>query len=265
VLALEPGEPEALAWRAAIRMVQADYGAAREDCARLSEVASELLATGCAAYVDASSGAMQAAYARLLATLKRHPEARKTLRLWTLTLLADMAQRSGKSDAAEEHYRAALGLGLTDQYLIAAYAEFLLERRRWAEVVALLQPWERSDALLLLLARAERALGRPDAARHARMLRERYEASARRGERLHVQDEARFRLEFLGDAQGALALAVENWSRQKEPRDAELLLEAALAARNASAARPVLDWLARSGFEDPRLARLAADLAGMRK
>jgi hypothetical protein len=264
-LALEPGEPEALAWRAAIRMVQAQYGAAREDCGRLAAVASELLAAGCTAYVDARTGATQTAYARLAASLKRHPEARKTLRLWTHTLLADMAQRLGNSDAAEEHYRAALDLGLTDQYLIAAYAEFLIDQRRWAEVVALLQPWERSDTLLLLLARAERALGRPEATRHARILQKRYEASARRGERLHVQDEARFRLEFLRDAEGALALAAENWSHQKEPRDAELLLEAALAARNPSAARPVLDWLEKSGFDDPRLARMAAELEGLRK
>ena len=264
-LAIDPEDPEALAWRAAIHMVQAEYPAAREDCARLAQIASELLAAGCEAHVDATTGATQAAYTRLLATLKRHPDSRPTLKLWTLTLLADMAHRSGDDIAAEAHYRAALDLGLTDQYLLAAYAEYLLDRGRAGQVVALLQPWERSDGLLLLLARAERVLGRPEAARHARTLQARYEASARRGERLHVQDEARFRLEFLHDAGGALALAVENWSHQKEPRDGQLLLEAALAARQPSAAQPVLAWLAASGFEDPRLIRLAADVAGLRR
>lgn len=264
-LGIDPEDPEALAWRAAIRMVQADYAAAREDCERLAQVASELLATGCEAYVDATTGAMQAAYARLLETFRRYPDARPTLKLWVLTLLADMAYRAGHHAAAEAHYRAALALGLTDQYLLAAYAEFLLDLGRAEEVVALLQSWQRSDALLLLLARAERLLGRPDANRHARVLQARYEASARRGERLHVQDEARFRLEFLRDGEGALALATENWSHQKEPRDAQLLLEAALAARRPAAAEPALAWLAASGFEDARMTRLAAEIAGLKR
>jgi hypothetical protein len=264
-LAAEPDDPEALAWRAAVHMVQADYARARHDCARLAEVASELLATGCAAFVEATTGRLRPAYDRLLAALQRHPDARPTLRLWVLTLLADMARRLGRASAAEAHYRAAIELGLTDQYLLAAYGEFLLEERRWADAVALLRPWERSDMLLLVLARAERALGARDAERHARALQTRYEASARRGERLHIQDEAQFRLEFTGDAKGALALAVENWSRQREPRDAELLLHAALAAREPAAAQPALDWLVASGYEDPRLARLAGDLAKLKR
>jgi hypothetical protein len=40
-------------------------------------------------------------------------------------------------------------------------------------------------------------------------------------------------------------------------------MEAALAAKAPQAARPVLDWLASSGFEDVRLARLAAALQAL--
>ncbi len=265
VLAAEPQDPEALAWRAAVHMVQADYARARIDCGRLAEVASELLATGCAAFVEATTGRLRPAYDRLLAALQRDPDARPTLRLWVLTLLADMARRLDRASAAEAHYREAIDIGLTDQYLLAAYGEFLLAQRRWTDVVALLRPWERSDMLLLVLARAERALGARDAERHAKALQARYEASTKRGERLHIQDEAQFRLEFMGDAKGALALAIENWSRQREPRDAELLLQAALAAREPAAAQPALDWLAASGYEDPRLARLAEDLAKLKR
>ncbi|TAK41431.1 MAG: hypothetical protein EPO29_08170 [Betaproteobacteria bacterium] len=260
-LQIAPGDPEALAWRAAVRMVRAEYSLARADCSELATVASELLASGCAAFVDAATGRTRQAYERLRAALARHPDARATLKLWVQTLLADMACRLGDPAAAESHYRAALALELTDQYLIAAFAEFLLERDRPGEAAALLRPWERSDVLLLLLARAERALGAAAADRHAKTLEARFADAARRGERLHVQDEARFRLEFRGDAQGALALAQENWSLQKEPRDAQMLLEAALAARAPAAARPALDWLAASGFEDPRLAALATALA----
>ncbi len=263
-LSAQPEDPEALAWGAAIRMVQADYAGAQRYCERLARVASELLGTGCLAHVAAATGKLRSAYERLLAACARHPAARLTLRLWTYTLLAEMAQRLGKAGAADAHYRAAIALGATDQYLLAAYAEFLIDEQRPAEAEALLRDWERSDVLLLLRARALRALARPEAAALAGKLQGRYAADAQRGERLHAQDEARFRLEFLADAKGAAALAAQNWAaEQREAADARVLMDAALAAGEPQLAQPVLGWLAASGYEDIRLARLAAQLQSM--
>ena len=58
-----------------------------------------------------------------------------------------------------------------------------------------------------------------------------------------------------------MRLAAENYRVQREPRDARILLEAALAAGDAAAAQPARDWLAASGFEDARLRRLDQELA----
>lgn len=55
----------------------------------------------------------------------------------------------------------------------------------------------------------------------------------------------------------ALALAADNWALQREPRDARILLEAALAVGDPAAAAPVLDWLRRHRLEDRQLAALA--------
>jgi hypothetical protein len=57
-----------------------------------------------------------------------------------------------------------------------------------------------------------------------------------------------------------LQLAKQNYAVQREPRDARVLLEAAVAAKNPSAAQPVQDWLRRSGFEDATIRRLAQAL-----
>ena len=54
---------------------------------------------------------------------------------------------------------------------------------------------------------------------------------------------------------------MHNYSVQKEPRDAEMLMRAALAAGQAKAAQPALDWLRSSRYEDPALAALATQLA----
>lgn len=256
----DPEHVGAHSWRAAIFMVGADYAAALAECRALEAIASELTATGCRAYVEATTGNARAAYARLGEALARRPDTAPEIRLWVLTRLAEMASRLGDPAGAERHFRDALALGINDNFLLAAYADFLLERGRAAEVVALLRDWSRADTLLLRLALAEKAQRLPEAAAHAKALEDRFAAAALRGERLHLAEEARFQLDLRGDARAALALALENWKTQREPRDAAVLLEAALAARDARAAAPVLRWLDDSRFESERLRRLAARL-----
>jgi len=259
-LAQDPNHVRALAWRAAVNMVVARYDAVRGDCVRLRALTETLLAAGCSAYLDATLGKARQSYEMLLKARAAEPGARPTLQFWTLTVLAEIARRLGDAAAAEAHYRSALAMDGSDQYTLSAYAELLGHQRRWNEVVALLRGWERSDVLLLTLARAERALGRSQAQVRAAALRARFADSALRGDVGNAQDEAWFRLEFEADPKGALALARKNWSTQKEPRDGELLLQAALANRDPAAAAPVLEWMARTGIEDPRLRELAAAL-----
>ncbi|HEX9396726.1 MAG TPA: hypothetical protein VF943_08315 [Burkholderiales bacterium] len=259
-LALDPEHVEARAWRAAIFMVQADYPAAARECVALDGRASELLATGCAAYVEATTGDARGAYRRLAEALRRATAAGPYARLWTLTRLAEMATRLSDDAGAERHFRDALALGITDNFVLAAYADFLLAHRRAAEVVALLKDWERSDTLLLRLALAEQSLGLPAAARHSQALGERFAAAALRGEKLHLAEEARYLLDLKKDPAAALAAAAENWKSQREPRDALVLLEAAAAARAPAAAAPALRWLDATRFEDEHLRSVAARL-----
>lgn len=253
----DPQLDEAHAWRAAIHMVRADYAAAARACKALGQ---SLQAEGCSAYVDATTGSTRAAYARLHAALARAARADPGERLWVLTRLAEMAVRLGDAAAAERHFRAALALERGDNFLLAAYADFLLGQQRPGDAVALLKDRTRADTLLLRLALAEKALGLPEAGRHAQELGERFAAASLRGERLHLAEEARYLLALRGDAPAALAAAVENWKTQREPRDALVLLQAAAATGDRAAAAPVLDWLARSRFEDEALRRLAAAL-----
>ncbi len=254
---------EARAWRAAIFMVQARYGNARAECAALAPYSSELFATGCFAYVDATTGKTRAAYDTLASALQRNTSAPARSKLWNLTRLAEMARRLGEPAAAEKHFRAALALGLTDNFLLAAFADFLLEQNRPREVVTLLKDWARSDTLLLRLALAEARLSLPSSEKRIQALEDRFAEAGLRGEQLHLQEEARFRLYLGKNAAGALKLAEANWQSQREPRDAAILIAAALAARNPKAAKPALDWLEESGFEDRELRRDADSIKAL--
>ena len=258
----DPANTEVWSWRSAILLVQADYAGARAACDKLAPVASALLATACTTAVDGLTGKSAQAYSELSKALARRPDASPDLKLWVQTRLAEMALRQGKDVLAERHFKAGLALGVTDGFILAAYADFLLDRGRPAEVVAMLKDWERSDILLLRLALAEQAGRLPSARAHIAMLKERFDASALRGDKLHQQEEARFHLYLLRDPSAALRLAQENYRLQREPRDARILLEAALAAKALQAAQPALDWLRTSGYEDPLYANLAQQLKG---
>ena len=261
-VAAEPGNGEAWSWRAAIHMVLADLAAARQDCERLAPLAPPLIGVACLAYVDAGTGRAGPAAAALREALQRETDAAAPERLWSLTRLAEIEERRGDFLAAEAAFRQALKLGVEDVYLQAAYADFLLDRGRPAEVLALLKDKGRADVLLLRQAIAAKAAGDPVAPALARELAARFDAARLRGDTSHRKEEARFLLAVQGQPAQALALARENYAQQREPADARLLLEAAVAARQPAAAAPVLKWMAESGIESVALKALAAQLAG---
>lgn len=258
---IDPQAVEPMAWRAAIQMVQARYGLARAECERMAPQVHPVFAAACLAYARAASGELGKAYASLNQTVEAQRDTPPELALWALTRLAEMADRLGMAEAAEKHFRRALALGLTDQFLLAAYADFLLAQKRPAEVMRLLADWERSDVLLLRLALAGQASGDRRAKDWARQMRERFAAAGeRQGARLHEQEAARFELEVENNPRTALESAALNYQTQREPRDAEILMRSALAAGKPSAAQPAIDWLRDSRYEDPRLAALAKQL-----
>lgn len=242
------------AWRGAIFLVQANYPAAEAECDALQALGRATLYGGCIGLVRAYSGQLEAGFAALQRALDDTEDAGN--RLWLLTRLGEVAAWRGQPEKAEQYYRRALALGIDDGYLLAAWTDFLLDQKRPAEVVKWLANWEASDGLLLRLALAETALKSPSANAHVQALADRFAAARARGDTTHRAEEARYELHLAGNAGAALAVATANYKVQREPRDARPLLEAAIAARDPAAARPVREWLQSSGFEDARLRQL---------
>ncbi len=258
-LQVDPQFATAHAWRGAIYLVQADYPAALGECAALQRLGRAALAGGCLGLHSAYTGHLKTALVHLQQALEATQDPGN--RLWIWTRMGEVYAWQGKPAAAEQAYRQALALGLDDGYLLAAWSDFLLDQKRFAEVVKLLEKWESSDGLLLRLALAETQLGLPKAATHTQALQDRFAAAKQRNDTTHRAEEARFWLNLKSDAAQSVATAAANYGVQREPRDARILLESAVAARNAQAAQPVRDWLKSSGFEDAKLRGLAQSLA----
>jgi hypothetical protein len=257
VLGANPRNAQARLTRATVLQVLGAYGAAREECLALRNLTQELVGIACLASVNGATGKLGESYVELRTALDRQRYVQPGVRSWVLTSLAEMAARAGMAEDAQRHFREALAHDAADNYLLGAYADFLLDHGHPEEVIALLQDKTRADPLLLLrYALALKAQRSKEFAPQVEQLSDRFEASRLRGDRVHVREEARFTLHLLNDPKTALKLAQENWQVQKEPADVRILLESALAAHDAASVEAAQGWLKETGLEDFQLDRL---------
>jgi tetratricopeptide (TPR) repeat protein len=263
LLRQEPDNPQGWLTRSVILLVQARYSEAMQSCARLIDLDDTLLAGTCLAQVNSLMGQAQKSYDFLLDALTHSSGANAEQRQWALTVLADIADRLGKTLAAEQHFSEAVGIDHPNVYLFGAYADFLLDHNHPQKVLSLLQDKSRIDTLFLRIVLAKRQLASNDIDQVTQELEARFAASRMRGENLHQGDEAHFMLHVLKKPEEALRLATANWQAQREPKDARILLEAAFAARDTEAAKPVLELLAATGMENPQLHELAGQIRQM--
>jgi tetratricopeptide (TPR) repeat protein len=260
VLERQPRHPQALLTKATILGVQGKPDQALDTCGEFTGAVEILVEAACAASAYGLAGRARDGYRLLQDGRRRSPGAEPVLQVWAHTILGELAEQLGYVSAAEQHFRDALSLA-RDPYLLGAYADFLLDQDRPREVLELLRGESRIDPLLLRLALAERRLGTSAPGEHVALLQDRFDAAHRRGDSVHLREEARFTLHLLYRPREALELARRNWATQCEPADARILLEAALAARRPAAAQPVLDWLGRTGLEHVGIQALVDRLA----
>lgn len=268
-----PESAQAQLARSGLHLTQGDPAAALGDCAALGQRVDPLLRRICTAAAQGLSGSAGAALTALHAARGAAQSAALPVQVWLLGSAAGIADRLGQTGTALDDYAQAqqrlAAAGTRDPGLLAAYADCLLEHQRDAEVLALLASSPRIDSLLLRTAIAERRLGdggdtrlAASAEAHSANLAERFSEARQRGDSLHLREEALYQLALKHDAALALQLAQQDWRQQREPIDARIYLRAAIAANDAKAAQPVLEWLEQTHLEDVYLQPLAARLSG---
>ena len=261
VLKTDPRNGQALITRATVLQVQGSFEDARKTCAQLTGLAADLVVRICLANVANLTGNGRASYLSLRNAFESSGNADAALQDWILTVLAEMAVRLGDSAVAETHFRRALALAPTDNYLLGAFTDFLMDQGRNEEVITLLKDKIRADGLLLRYALALKNSQSPAATKAISELRDRFAAAAMRGDTVHQREQSRFELQLMKNPKLALQLAQANWAVQKEPADARIFLEAAAGADDRAAAQPVLAWLKQTGLEDASLDKLKKSLA----
>lgn len=255
-----PRNTQARLSRAFLRMVTGDIDGAFADCEALPYGARGLVRAICLARAAALSGQAEKGRLVLQQALASDPQSARNMQNFAAAVLADINVGLGHSADAETLYAAAIAGPSPDVSLFAAYADLLLDADRPADVLNILEGKGEQDALLLRRAIAAKRVSDPRLAAWSKILNERFVAAAAAGNRVHLREEAMFRLDVEGDAAAALPLAVQNWLVQKEPADARLLMLAAIAVKDHEAARPAINFIATTKLDDARLRPLLAQL-----
>lgn len=257
VLQRQPADAEALLLVASIHQLRADYGPALASCRRLRNFDTLTLALICEAGIDAVNGrAVQAEN-----TLQRLLPVVASLELgqqdWFYLIYGDLLLRQGRLAQAESYYRR---LDRNHPVALAALADVWLQQKRYAEVQKLLLNHQQHDGLLLRLALAEQALHSPQVMVLTRTLAQRFAALRMRGDNSHLREEAMFSFYLQQDNARALLLARANWQQQREPQDAEIYWQIAVASQSAADLAVLQKWLTGTGLQD-RLLQAATRLA----
>ncbi|CAA6823421.1 MAG: Beta-barrel assembly-enhancing protease [uncultured Thiotrichaceae bacterium] len=257
VIQQQPKNSQAWLTLSTIQHVQGDYANVAVSCDALSRVASTWLGGLCYSQLYSVTGRAKAAYAMQRHLLSQLKDNQQELHVWLNALMAESSVRLHQDKRAEQHYKAVLALRSDDLHALGNYSDFLLQRNRPQEVIALLKAYDKHDALLLRTAMAAKQAGDQELENQSvAVLKQRFaEALAKHGH-THERDEALFHLVFSDDKSQALTLMAKNWELQKEPVDARSLLQAALANKQPQAAHTVIAWVKQHQLEDPQIHRL---------
>jgi tetratricopeptide (TPR) repeat protein len=242
---------QALLTLANLDVVQGRYPQAEQTCDRLQNDYPGLISASCTAQVRARTGEPETAYESLKTRLENTRKPDAGARSWTEGTLADIAAQSGRAEA-EKHWLAVLALTPEDLYSRTQFADWLIQKQRYDQAIALTEGYEAVDSLAVLRVIA---LQQRDPARAQHLiaeLEERFSEARWRGNLLHQRDYARFLLDVQKRPGQALTYALDNWASQREPMDTRLLLRTATASGDDEALATATDWLAATNQNDAR-------------
>lgn len=247
-----PAEPphhlEAALLQASILRLQGNYPAALDACARIPArlPESEL----CRWPIRSLQGELPAAVAAL--SVLSLPAQAPTLAHWRHSELAEMHERLGDDEQALRHWLSALKQDSKDLFTATAASDLLIRLGRADAALQLLQDLPPRDTVLIRRAAARKALNQDDWEPLAEQVWQRLQIAEQVHGQAHPRELAQIAL-LKGQSLPALEWAQRNWQEQKEPLDARLLIQAAIAADRTSAAEAVRQWLWQTGLQDARM------------
>lgn len=252
--ALAPRDANVLLTRATIHTVLGRFDAADADCRRLHALPRPDLGFLCQSAALLLTEQAPAVYERLEAIAAQPQLLDPGLRSYATGLMGEIAALQGWWGLARAHLAQELAEDPEALRTRMMLADVLLQDDAAGEALRVLEGAPEVDGVLVRRAIAAGRLQKPAIADPARAeLAQRFRQNLDLGLSAHAREETRFYLEVEPDFELALERALVNWDLQREIEDAQLLVDAAVAAGVPQAAAPVLRWMSEQGVSVPTL------------
>lgn len=240
ILAQQPDNLTANLLAARLQLIQGDAIAAQAICLRLLGHADLLTLSVCTLEARSTLGAKELgdSYVQLQEIVNSQGLPDDERQVWIMQILADMAQRLDKPQAAIDYLNTLTSSNSLSVWVQWADAQLAL--KSYQRVMDQLTPLVNTntaadDALLVRLAIAEKNL--VSATRWQDQVRQRMTLRELRDDQAHAADLAIYYLDVAPDAQKAVHWAERNWQQAREASDKQLLLRAQQAAGATTAAK----------------------------
>lgn len=259
ILKQNPKSTEAWLMKATILTVMGRYEDARKASVPLFGLADPVIAIVTGTTATSRMGELEKSYDLLAKAMADHRAATEpAIMAWAQTALAEMATRLGRTDAADDHYRAAHSIDPASPYLLNSFGHFLIDSSQPQDALRIIEPFP--DHLHLVRLRAKVAM--KESTDHLKKEIAKYNSQTHKhghshGEGGHSHHHSRegaiFHLDVLLDKKEALHQARANWKTQREPADLLILARAAAAADDEKTIELIGRWITETGYQDVRL------------
>lgn len=263
-IALEPRRAEFWSWRFALHLLLADMASARQDTDEMARLFGSQEADVYRAVLLYRTGQPLPAVQMLTRAMRSPDNQDASSQDWLGFHLGEAHRVAGQPAQAIALWGQRLKASPQSHLIRLSLAELFNQQGQYAQAktTALYKAdiGSLTDALLMQALLASRGLKDPDEARLASQMTARLQSQALRQESLIERPKLIHQIAYGQDVAAGLALSIENWRLQKEPPDAVLFVQAALALGQARAAEPVLAWAKKTGYTDPQLGPLMQQL-----
>jgi hypothetical protein len=272
-IALEPARAEFWSWRFALHLLLADMGAAQKDITEIGRLFGEEEAKVYRAVLLYRTGQPLPAVDLLSQAIRSVNYQDASSQDWLGFHLGEAHRVAGQPAKALAVWGQRLKASPQSHLIRLSLADLLNQQAQYRQAKntatatvatangnAPNSTASMTDALLMQAVLASRGLKDPDESRLASQLEARLQSQALRQEALIERPKLIYQIAYGRDLKAGLALSIDNWRLQKEPPDAVLFVQAALALGQARAAEPVVSWAEKTGYADPQLTPMLAQL-----
>lgn len=269
-IALEPARAEFWSWRFALHLLLADMSAAQKDIEEMGRLLGAEEAQVYRAVLLYRTGQPLPAVAMLSRAIRSANYQDAASQDWLGFHLGEAHRVAGQPAKALAVWGQRLKASPQSHLIRLSLADLLNQQGQYREAKTIAMaatssnapnsPATLTDALLMQAVLASRGLKDPDEGRLASQLEARLQSQALRQEALIERPKLIYQIAYGRDLKAGLALSIDNWQLQKEPPDALLFVQAALALGQARAAEPVVKWAEKTGYTDPQLTPMLAQL-----